>query len=90
MSLRHALLATNRDTRTEAKALGYAILPHSENDDSQKTITLGLVALWGAMTLLWQLGYPAPPEAWGMLTGFVAWRIGRIQEKEASRLEDSD
>lgn len=84
------LFCTHRTPSEEARAFKFALLPHPDNDDGRKRTTHFLIGLWALMTLLWQLGYPAPPEAWGLLTGFVTWRIGKIQEKEARQVEDSE
>ncbi len=88
--MKRALLGTNRPIRTEAKGFAYTITPHTENSNQRKAVTIILVVLWGAMTLGSQAGFNPPETAYGTLTAFVFWRIGKIQEQEAERVDSED
>jgi len=88
--VKRALLGTGRDFRTEGRAFIYTLIPHENNSDTRKALTVILFILWGVMGLGIQAGYPAPTEIWGGLTAFVFWRMGKIQEQEADRVDSEN
>lgn len=76
-----------RTLRAELKAAGYAFIPHANNDNTRKLVTLGLVATWIILTVGISFEYAVPTEAYALLSAFVWSRFGKIQEQEAQNLD---
>jgi len=74
------------DPQTELKGLKYTLLPHPENSDSRKAITLMLVSSWCVITIGISFGWAVPSEMYGLLSAFVGAWVTKIQEREMGRL----
>ncbi len=79
-----------RDHATELRALKLAILPHENNSDSRKAVTLMLAGSWCVITIGISFGWAVPSEMYGLLSAFVGAWISRMQEREATRIEDNE
>jgi len=78
------------DAQTEFQALKLALIPHPENNDARKVVTLMLVASWCAITVGISFGLAVPSEMYGLLSAFVGAWVSKIQERELGRLTDAE
>ncbi len=78
------------DTESELRALKLTLIPHPDNNDARKLVTLMLVASWCAITVGISFGWAVPSEMYGLLSAFVGAWVTKIQERELGRLTDAE
>lgn len=77
-----------RDVVTELRAVVYAAVPHEQNNDVQKLVTIFLLGTWSIVTIGISFGWAVSTPAYAALSVLVWTRFGKVQEQEAGRLED--